>query len=281
MKRKIDLLNDRSDFVREVLETPPNNIITWGNTFLLVFVLLLLSLSWFVKYPDIVHSEIVLTTNNPPIYLSSTIQGKIDTILKKEEENIAEGDWIAVIGSNADLKNIRTLDGILNTIRKVNYHLALMDSIELPILNLGEIQPSYNNLVKAILTFRHHEIDSNYTIQTQLNALQIQQYNNLISGAKRDRQIAEKELEVAKLDLKRQKKLLEVEAISQKEYELAELAYLQAIRTLEDRESQIIQVEYQKVSLLSQGKNLKYSEEEIFLNSELDILEAIKLTELA
>jgi hypothetical protein len=31
--KKVDYLDERSDFVKEILESPPNNIISWGNTF--------------------------------------------------------------------------------------------------------------------------------------------------------------------------------------------------------------------------------------------------------
>ncbi|KPM33414.1 Putative HlyD-family transporter [Croceitalea dokdonensis DOKDO 023] len=279
--KKIDFLDERSDFVKEVLESPPNTIISWGNTFFLIFILLILLLSWFIKYPDIVISEVVITTDNPPIYLATKTEGKIDSIFKSNKEYAKKNEWLAVIGSNANIKHIKTLDSIIKEIKAINYDLEEMHDIDLPILDVGEMQSNYNSLVKAVLKFKHHENDGNFNTQSQLNELRISQYNSLINGAIRDKQISEKELEVAKTDLNRNKRLLDKGVIAQLEYESKELRYLQAIKTVESNTSRIIQIRAQKASLLSQGSNMKHSEGESHLNSELDILEAIKLTELS
>lgn len=279
--RKIDLLDERSDYVKEVLETPPNKIISWGNTFFLIFIILILLLSWFIKYPDIVTSEVVITTPNPPVYLSTKIQGKIDTILQKNKTYANQGEWLAVIGSNANFRHIKKLDSILSQLRVWNYQIEDIDSITLPILNVGEIQPNYNNLVKAFLRLTYRKNAGNYDIQTELNSLRIKQYNSLISTAIKDREISKKELEVAEKDLKRNEVLLEKGVIAQKDYEAVELTYFQAVRTLQNNISRITQIQSQKTSLLSEDSNMRYGEKEFFLNSELDILETIKLTELA
>jgi multidrug resistance efflux pump len=280
--KKIDLLDERSNHVKEVLETPPNKIISWGNTFFLIFIILILLLSWFIKYPDVVTSEVVITTPNPPVYLSTKIQGKIDTILKKNKSYTNQGEWLAVIGSNANFRHIKKLDSILSQLRVSNYQIEDIDSIKLPIiLNVGEIQPNYNSLVKAFLRLTYRKNAENYYIQTELNSLRIKQYNSLISTAIKDREISKKELEVVEKDLKRNKILLEKGVIAQKAYEAIELTYFQAVRALQNNISRITQIQSQKASLLSEDSNMKYGEKEFFLNSELDILETIKLTELA
>ncbi len=279
--KKIHLLDERSDYIKEVLETPPNRIISWGNTFFLIFIVIILMLSWFIKYPDIVSSEIIVTTNNPPIHLSTKIEGKIDSIFKTNNDYVNKGEWLAVIGSNANIRHIRILDSMLTVFKELNYELESMPNIDLPILDVGEIQSNYNSLVKAFLKYKHHENDGNYITQTRLNDLRISQYSNLIQGAIKDKEISEKELEIAEIDLNRNKKLLNKGVIAQLEYESKELRYLQALRALENNTSRIIQIKSQRASILSQASNLNHTEGESHLNSELDILEAIKLTELS
>ena len=278
--KKIDLLNERSDYVNEVLEKTPNTIIAWGNTFFLFFLVLILLLSWFIKYPDVVNSDIVLTTKNPPIFLASKMEGKIDTIFKGNNQNVNIDDWVAVIGSNANLHDVFILKEILDTITKIDYNIENIVNIDFPILNVGEIQSNYNILVKSVEKFKHHERDGNFTIQKDLNRLQLQEYNNLLQGAIRDKEISLKELEVARKDLNRNKVLLEKGVISQKDFENVELRYLQSIRAVEGNVSRISQIRSQKASIKGRGKDMEHGEEETHLNSELDILEAIKLTEL-
>ena len=279
--KKIDFLDEHSDFVKEILETPPNTIISWGNTFFLTFIILIFLLSWFVKYPDVVISEIVITTDNPPIFLATKTDGKIDSILKSNKELVDKNEWLAIIGSNANVKHIKILDSILHNLKTTNYALESIQDIDFPIMDVGEIQSNYNSLVKAALKFKHHKKDGNFSTQSQLNNLKISQYNSLINGAIKDKEISEKELEVAKTNLDRHKKLLNKGVIALQEYESMQLKHLQAIRSLQSNISNISQARSQKATLLSDGSNLKFNEEKTYLNSELDILEAIKLTELA
>ena len=49
----------RSEEVQEILTKVPNWMIRWGNTLFLFLIVLLLALSWLVKYPDIITSEAI------------------------------------------------------------------------------------------------------------------------------------------------------------------------------------------------------------------------------
>lgn len=278
--KKIDFLDERSDFVKEVLETPPNNIITWGNTFFLFFILLIFLLSWFIKYPDVVVSEVTITTKNPPIYLSTKTEGKIDSILKLNKQFAKKGDWLTVIGSNANIKHVRILDSILSKIKLSNYNIDSLIRIELPILNLGEIQSDYNKMIKSTFGYKYYKGEKNFSTQTELNDLRVNQYSNLINSAIMDKNIAVKELEVAKINLDRNKILLDKGVIALQEYESVQLKYLQAKRVVQNNISNITQIKSQKANLLSENSNFEYTEGKNQLNTKLNILEAVKLTEL-
>ena len=65
---KIEL---RSDDVQEILGTPPAWIIRWGSTLIFIGVILLGVVSYVVRYPDIIHAPILITTEMPPILRGS------------------------------------------------------------------------------------------------------------------------------------------------------------------------------------------------------------------
>ena len=56
-------------------------MIRWGNVLFLVLILLIILISWFVKYPDVILSEAMVTTNIPPQKEYANITGKLDAIL--------------------------------------------------------------------------------------------------------------------------------------------------------------------------------------------------------
>uniref|UniRef100_UPI00196920B8 hypothetical protein n=1 Tax=Salmonella enterica TaxID=28901 RepID=UPI00196920B8 len=81
---EFDEIKIYSDEVRDILSDPPKAIYRWGNTILLGFVILLVLMSCFIRYPDIVSTQIIITTNLPPEKLIAKTSGKIETILVKD-----------------------------------------------------------------------------------------------------------------------------------------------------------------------------------------------------
>ena len=53
----------RSDEVQEIISAVPSWMIRWGITLIFGLILMLVSLSWFIKYPDIIFGNAILTTS--------------------------------------------------------------------------------------------------------------------------------------------------------------------------------------------------------------------------
>ena len=73
----------KSEEVQEILGTPPSSIVRWGVTVIFSVITMLLALSYIVKYPDIVKGNVIITTKNPPVKISSYTSGFIQKILIK------------------------------------------------------------------------------------------------------------------------------------------------------------------------------------------------------
>ena len=88
MEELQDDLKIYSEEVRDVLSAPPKAIFKWGNTILSVFILLLLFLSWFIKYPDIIRAEVTITTQFPPEKLVAKSSGRISKLFIENQKEI-------------------------------------------------------------------------------------------------------------------------------------------------------------------------------------------------
>jgi len=62
----IDQINIRNEEIDEILGKTPNKIIRWGVTVIFLIIIVLLTGSWFFKYPDFITSTIEITTLSPP-----------------------------------------------------------------------------------------------------------------------------------------------------------------------------------------------------------------------
>ena len=88
---------------------------------MLIFVVFLVSLtiSWFVKYPDVLKAEVVITTTPVPVNLVARVDGRLK-LLKIDKETVKAGDAIAFIDGNVNLLDLH-LDRTL-----IDSHLSFL-----------------------------------------------------------------------------------------------------------------------------------------------------------
>ncbi|HES59568.1 MAG TPA: HlyD family secretion protein, partial [Caldithrix sp.] len=67
MPNEIDKIEIRSDEVQEILGFIPHWIIRGGISVIFFIIILLFIGSWYFKYPDVISSNIIITTQNPPV----------------------------------------------------------------------------------------------------------------------------------------------------------------------------------------------------------------------
>jgi multidrug resistance efflux pump len=236
-----DNIQIRSEEVQEILSYVPNWMISWGMTLVLVIIMMLLFISWFVKYPDVITAEVVVTTKIPPekIYAKST--GRIESILINNHHHITKNTVFGVIENSGNSKDILLLKSILDTISidKENFSFPIDD---LPFLILGDITLDYaifeTNYSEYILNKKLQPFSSEFTA----NNLSLVEIRNRLNILKSQKELNEKELEFNKKDLDRNKVLFEKGIISAQDYERKQLEYTQSIRNLKNMSTSISQL---------------------------------------
>ncbi len=241
-KKKGDInIEIRSEEVQEILEQMPKNMLRWGNGMLLLLVILLFVISWFVKYPDILIAEAVITTKVPPQKEYSYTTAKIDSIFVKDQQIIHNKQIIAVLENPADYADVYHLKRICDSIQ-INTGQFRFPLEELPILFLGEIEASFAlfesnyeqyELNKQLLPFEKEKTYKRYSLSQLQFRLESFQSQFRLNKA---------ELNFKRKDKDRYKSLFEKEIVSAQEYEQKQLDYLQAERSLQSLGIQISQL---------------------------------------
>ena len=72
----LDNLELRSENVQDILTQPPHWMIRWGNTVIFVILLMVLLMSYVIKYPEFIPAPIVVTSKNPPEKLEARTNSK-------------------------------------------------------------------------------------------------------------------------------------------------------------------------------------------------------------
>lgn len=107
----------RSDEVQEIISAVPNWMIRWGITLIFGLIVMLLVLSWLIKYPDIIVGNATLTTLKPPVKLVVKSAGKLTSILVADGSKVEKNQVIAEMENPVTQNGIGFLKGYVVEIR--------------------------------------------------------------------------------------------------------------------------------------------------------------------
>jgi len=227
---KIEL---RSEEVQEILTTVPRWMIRWGSTLFLTLIVLFLGIAWFVKYPDIIKTEAIITTQIPPQKEYAAITARIDTIFVKESEIIDKNSVLAVLENTANTEDVLYLKSILDTVEIINSSIQFPID-DLPILFLGDIDQSYadfeNNYSEYIL---NKELQP-FTSEALANKVSLAELRRRLQNLNAQYKLNESEFKFKESELRRNKTLFEKGVISEQEYESKQLEALTAERNFKN-----------------------------------------------
>ncbi len=103
---KIDEIDNHSEQIREILEKQPNVFLKWGITVIFVVIFLLFLATWYIKYPDIIQSQVIITTTIPPQKEYARMSGEISNLLVKDNDIVHSGQALAIAENTANYEDV-------------------------------------------------------------------------------------------------------------------------------------------------------------------------------
>ncbi len=271
MEELNDGLKIYSEEVRDVLSDPPKAILRWGNTILFGFIMILLLISWFIKYPDIITTQIVITTNIPPEKLVAKVPGKIEAILVKDKATILKNTPLAVIENSANYKDVFLLKSIVDTIDidKSKFPFEKFKSAQ-----LGEIESVFALFQKESIADELNTKLQPYQVEGSAQNYEAIQLKERLSLLESQKSINQNELVLLKSDLDRYEKLYAKGIIASQEMEKQRLAYLQSQKNYKSFLSTISQLKSSLNELNRNSKTTQINESTATINLERNVVQA-------
>ena len=262
----------RSEEVQDILTRVPHWMIRWGTVLIFAIIVMLFFVSWFLKYPDVVSTEIFITTSIPPEKIVAKTTGRIEAILVKDKEVITRNTTLAIIENNANYKDVFVLKNCiehfdLNGTSKFPFHL-------LNNAQLGDVESAYAIFQKEYIA---EELNS------QLQPFQLENNSQLAENAQikerlrlleQQKTINESELQLQKNDVNRFETLYSKGVVSTQDLENKKLGYLQADKNYRSLLSSISQLKSSLINNTKSSQSSKINETRETINLDRSVMQA-------
>jgi HlyD family secretion protein len=232
MERKvsqIELLDEKSELVQEVLQRNPSWIIRHGNLILLTVVIGIFSLTSFVRYPDVINSNVILTSVPAPIHLVAKESGQIHFFVT-DKAHVLKDEVICYIKTNVDFTEVVSLKKMLHENEEDIFNMS--DNLEYT--GLGLILSNHLEFNEALKAYHSNEILNPITNELKVIDLQIKNHTYLNDILVQKTETRQKQYDLLNKDYVRDRKLFSERVIAEKNFEDKERELLHAKSLLED-----------------------------------------------
>ncbi|GAA3977552.1 HlyD family efflux transporter periplasmic adaptor subunit [Pedobacter ginsengiterrae] len=249
---KLDEVELRSDGVQDILAEPPHWMFRWGNVVILGIILMILLMSYFIKYPEFVPATIVVTSQNPPEKLQFRTDSKIEKIFIRDNQEVKKDEILMVLQSTANYSDVLQLKKITDA--ATNNQLASFPLGKISGFKLGEVQSDYNNFAKAFQDEKLFTRLKPYAPENLATDQNIITNKSRIITLKRQKTFELAKYDLVKKNYQRAQQLLNQKVISTFEFESEKIKFLQAQQSLEDLEISLSQTK-EAISNLDKTKS--------------------------
>ncbi|WP_026727061.1 HlyD family secretion protein [Flavobacterium denitrificans] len=266
MAEDYNALELRSEEVQDILTKVPHWMIRWGTVLIFFIILMLFFISWFVKYPDVVNTEIVITTNIPPEKIVSKSSGRIEAILVKNKAIVSKNTTLAIIENTANYKDVFLLKSIVDNYN-INDPNKAFPFAKLKNVQLGEIESAFGVFQKDYEAEKLNENLKPFEVENRAQISEKVQIKERLEILQQQKIINESELQLQKNEIARFETLYNKGIISAQEMEAKKLSYLQAQKSYKGLLSSISQLKSALIdnTKLSQTSQISGTKEEVNL----------------
>lgn len=249
----------RSEEVHEILSKRPAGIIRYGLTILGLVMILVVFASWYIKYPEIVKSSVMITTEIPPLKVIPRASGRLQKLLAKPNQSVKQGEFLAEIENTTRLENLPILQTLSQQLK--NYLQNPSSKVIFPsnTLTFGDLQGEYNSLLKNYQESERLMGDAIYVQRKRILEQQIADYRKLVVINERQVEINAEEFRNVETKYAADKKLYQEKVYGKLEFLNFENTFLQKKKdnenygkvlvenslTLSERQKQLVELDFE------------------------------------
>lgn len=244
-----------SEEVNEIITSVPAWVVRSGTMVIFSVIAVILLISAFIQYPDIVKTSLKVNSLNSPKAVIAIQGGKLIRILIHNDQQVIENQPLAYIESTAKHEEVIRLAGKLDLLRKSLVSGNDLQSVEFNprTLNLGELQSGYQSFYQSYILFEATLNGGHYLKQKAFLERDLVEIGKLKSQIISQQQIQQQEYANANQEYEAYKKLMAKGVISNNEFKQEENKYLASKYPLQQSATEILN---NNSSLLAKQKEI-------------------------
>lgn len=256
-ENNIEVLNEE---IQEILGTPPGWILRFGTIIFFIVIVVLIWLSYWIQYPDVVVSEIIVSFNDPPSKLISPKSGYLNKLHAVHNQKVKKGQLLISYNSEANYQDVLSLYEKLLQVKQTNQSSILSLSFS-ENYSIGELQKylfqfldkqnQYSLRVKGI-----SEVTNKSDKQKQISSLE-----NGIEYSTNLRDNLAVQIENTQIQLKNEEAMVKMDKLSQSELNKTRDKLTVLSSNLNATEAEIKDKQFKISNLKSDLVNLSVSSE--------------------
>jgi multidrug resistance efflux pump len=256
-------IDSRSEVVRDYLEQVPSGLIRWGSAVISTVLLIVILLTWLIRYPTLVRSDFKLTTQLAPKPVVARIDGRLEKLLVVNHQSVSSGQLLGFLESTARHEEVLQLEKELNTFRQLSEKgdFKSLDTLSLASLeHLGDVQTAYQSFRQQFAQLNSLLGKGYYREKTQLLQRDISELETMNLHQKSQYRLYERDAALAESEFAMNQKLFKDKVIAKLDLDREESKMLTKKLPLKNIETSILnnnaQIRSKKNQLLDLDKQV-------------------------
>ena len=155
----------RSEEINDIIDKMPMTFGKWVARAVIFFFVLLLTMGWVIKYPDTVTGQIKINSNLSPVRLVANASGKMQLLNITPQENVKEGQYIAIIQNSATTVDVIRINNLIHAFDPNNLEMILHEKLFPKKVSLGELNLKYYAFLSALESYKRFLSGDSYKQQ--------------------------------------------------------------------------------------------------------------------
>ena len=233
----------RSELVEEIVSNDPGVLVRLGIPFFFLLFIMLMSVCWFIKYPEIVKANVILTSINSPKPIVVAQEGKLIQLKAEEGQWVEKGTILGHLESTANHASVLEIATNVDRIQELIY-ANRVGQIHPHIKNyfdLGELQIPYQTFLQAFLKYKSVLAGGAVIKEKLILESDLEHLKKLQSNLTQQNEIYEEDITLAQQNFAVKQSLIKDSLISEYDFRNERSLLLSKEIILEQGKSSIVQ----------------------------------------